>query len=231
MTAIVDAMNLSVDARCRVYVKAAGVWHTLNARRVTDHCVYFTPAGADDVTTIRCEMAQARHALIAKKIVQPGEELDCQIGLIMANIHEALAAKGVPDSDAEAAVFKLLKQWNLHNNPLSGIMEMCTPSTMGFSLSVGGRQFTLFVRKHKNGYTKLTCKQFDTEARERWQKSSWAQWNRTQKQQPNKNRALEQHVLASIRGILDLLKVPGDETDAVLKKIKDQYDEHGGYDD
>lgn len=73
MPAIVDAMNLSVDARCRVYVNAAGVWHTLNARRITDHCVYFTPAGADDLTTIRCEMAQVRHALIAKKIVKPCE--------------------------------------------------------------------------------------------------------------------------------------------------------------
>lgn len=91
----------------------------LNARRITDHCVYFTPAGADDLTTIRCEMTQERHALIAKKIVKPGEELDCQIGLIMANIHEALAAKGVPDSAAKAAVFKLLKQWNLRNNPSS----------------------------------------------------------------------------------------------------------------
>lgn len=91
------AMNLSVDAKAKVYVKAAGVWHTLDARRITDHCVYFTPASVDDVTRIRCEM--------------------------------------------------------------------------------------------------------------------------------------EQHVLASIRGILELLKVPNDETDAVLKKIKDQYDEHGGYDD
>lgn len=111
MTAIVDAMNLSVDAHCRVYVNAAGVWHTLNARRVTSEYVYFSPAGADDTTRIRCEMAQCRHALIAMKIVKPGEELDCQIGLIMANIHEALAAKGVSDSDAEAAVYELLREY------------------------------------------------------------------------------------------------------------------------
>lgn len=231
MTAIVDAMNLSVDARCRVYVNAAGVWHTLNARRITDHCVYFTPAGADASTTIRCEMTQARHALIAKKIVKPGEELECQIGLIMANIHEALAAKGVPDSDAEAAVFKLLKQWHLRNNPLFGIMEMCTSARMGFSLSVGGKSYTFWVYKYRGGYTKLTCKQFDENARDEWQKNSWSMWKAIQKQQPNKNRALEQHVLSSIRGILDMLKVPGDEIDGILRKIKDEYDEHGGYDD
>ena len=50
-------------------------------------------------------------------------------------------------------------------------------------------------------------------------------------QRPNKNRALEQHVLSSIRGILDMLKVSGDEIDGIPRKIKDEYDEHGGYDD
>lgn len=56
-------------------------------------------------------------------------------------------------------------------------------------------------------------------------------WKAIQKQQPNENRALEQHVLSSIRGLLDMLKVPGDEIDDILRKIKDEYDEHGGYDD
>lgn len=111
MGVIVDALNLAVDAKAQMYVKAAGVWHTLDARRVTSECVYFSPAGVDDTTRIRCEMAQCRHALIAMKIVKPGEELDCQIGLIMANIHEALAVDGVSDTDAEAAVYELLREY------------------------------------------------------------------------------------------------------------------------
>lgn len=227
MTAIVDAMNLAVGAQTQVYVQAAGVWHTLNARRITDHCVYFTPEGADEVARIRCEMAQAKHALLAKKIVKPGEELECQISLIMANIHEALAAKGVSDAASAKAIFTLLKQWSLRNNPLFCIMN----SMMGFSLKVGGKSYTFFVRKYASGYTKLTCKQLDGEAQGQWQKSSWAQWKRIQREQPHKNRALEQHVLSSIRGLLDMLKVPGDTIDDILKKIKDEYDQHGGYDD
>lgn len=74
MTAIVDAMNLAVDAQTRVFVRAAGVWHTLNARRITDNCVYFTPGGVDEVTRIRCETEQAKHALIAKKIKDQYDE-------------------------------------------------------------------------------------------------------------------------------------------------------------
>mgnify|MGYP007017560764 CR=1 FL=1 len=78
---------------------------------------------------------------------------------------------------------------------------------------------------------KLTCKQFDKNAWDEWQKNSRSMWEAIQKQRPNKNRALEQHVLSSIRGILDMLKVPGDEIDGILRKIEDEYDEHGGYDD
>lgn len=231
MSAIADAMNLAVDAKTQVYVEAAGVWHTLDARRATPECVYFSPAGADDITRIRCEMAQCRHALIAMKIVKPGEELDCQIGLIMANIHEALAAKGVSDADAEAAVFRELKYWSLRNNPLFHVMEMNLNSTMRFSLKVGGRSVPFFVRKYASGYTKLESTWLDKDARFEWRSKSYVCWKATQNQQPNKNRALEQHVLSSIRGILDMLKVPGDEIDGILKKIKDEYDEHGGYDD
>jgi hypothetical protein len=52
------------------------------------------------------------------------------------------------------------------------------------------------------------------------QKLYWEQAQDVSKQRPNKNRALEQHVLSSIRGILDMLKVPGDEIDDILRKIK-----------
>lgn len=231
MNVIADAMNLSVGAQTRVFVKALQVWHCLNARRVTDNCVYFTPEGADEVTRIRCEMAQAKHALIAREITKPGEELASQIGLILANIHEALAVKGMPDVACEKAVFTLLKQWELRNNPLFCIMGMRKASTIGFSLQVGGESYTFFVRKCESGYTRLTCKQLDMDTRIQWQGQSLLCWERIRREQPNKNRALEQHVLTSIQSILDLLKVPGDETAAVLKKIKDQYDAHGGYDD
>lgn len=231
MSAIVDAMNLSVDAKTQVYVKAAGVWHTLNARRVTDHCVYFTPASVDDVTCIRCELEQGRLALIAMRTDLPGEKLDRQIGLIMACIHEALEAAGVSPKDAEAAVFRLLDEYQLRNNPLFHVMSMCEESTLGFSLRAQGQDYTFFVRKYASGYTKLESTRLDKDARFEWQSKSYACWKAIQKQQQNKNRALEQHVLSSIRGILDMLKVPGDEIDGILKKIKDEYDEHGGYDD
>lgn len=75
------------------------------------------------------------------------------------------------------------------------------------------------------------CMRLDKDARFEWRHKSYACWNAIQKQQPNENRALEQHVLSSIRGILDMLKVPGDEIDGILKKIKDEYDQYGGYDD
>ena len=228
MSAIVEAMNLAVGASTHVYVKAADKWHILDARCVTQECVYFSPAGADDVTRIRCEMEQGRLALIAIRANLPGGKLDRQIGLMMACIHEALEAASVSPKDAETAVFRLLSEYQMRDNPLFHVMEMNPNSTMEFSLKVGGQSVFFFVRKYASGYTKIESPRLDKDARFEWRSKSYACWKAIQKQQPNKNRALEQHVLSSIRGILDLLKVPGNETDAILKKIKDQYDEHGG---
>ena len=231
MSAINDALNLAVGATTHVHVKAADKWHILNARCVSHECVYFSPAGADDVTRIRCEMEQGRLVLLAMRANLPGDKLDLQIGLMMACIHDALEAAGVSPKDAEAAVFRLLDEYQMRNNPLFHVMRMCKGSTLGFSLRVQGQDYVFFVRKYASGYAKLETMRLDKDARFEWQHKSYVCWKAIQKQQPNENRALEQHVLSSIRGILDMLKVPGDEIDGILKKIKDEYDEHGGYDD
>lgn len=112
MGIIKDILNLKEGAMS-VQVTITGKQYKLTAHRIADGVVYFTPKGSKASKGMQCMMKQAMHSMscIAKYNIA---EKHVQIGLLMANLHEALQDAGAEDVQIKSDLERLLDAETFH---------------------------------------------------------------------------------------------------------------------
>ena len=112
MGIIKDILNLKEGAMS-VQVTIAGKQYKLTARRVTDGVVYFTPQGFKASKGMQCRLKQALHSMACITKYDIAEK-HVQIGLLLANLHEALREAGAEAVQIESDLERLLDAETFH---------------------------------------------------------------------------------------------------------------------
>lgn len=110
MGIIKDTLSLG-EGSMVVQVTVAGKEYKLSAHLIADGVVCFTPSGFEGSKGVPCRAKQTlqsmycltRHDLSEKHV---------QIGLLLANMHEALRAAGAQDEQIRSALENLLDKEN-----------------------------------------------------------------------------------------------------------------------
>lgn len=112
MGIIKDILNLE-EGSMDVEVSIAGKEYKLSAHRIAAGGVYFTPSGFKEPKASQCRVKQALHSMVCLAKYDINEK-HVQIGLIMANMHEALQEAGAQDAQIQSALERLLDKENFY---------------------------------------------------------------------------------------------------------------------
>lgn len=112
MGIIKDILNLKEGAMS-VQVTIAGKQYKLTAHRITDGAVCFTPKGFEASKGMQCRLKQTLHSMscITKYDIA---EKHVQIGLLLANLHEALQDAGAEGVQIKSDLERLLDAETFH---------------------------------------------------------------------------------------------------------------------